>query len=300
MDDPTEHQRRWTSQKAQWPAEVAAVDALKAGLAASLDACQQVLGGFAEKLRSSRSFSEMYDAVERFAEFSRVLARIAHSAKYTCDWETAPIPEFNDHYINQYFLWPELKRSFWLEGPVITALAMKRGGRYLELCCGSGFNSDLFYSAMAGELVAVDFDPRAIELARRYHARDNVRYEVLDIRAELPAGPFDGIIWDAAIEHFTAAEIAGIVGQIFARLAPGALLSGYTVSETDSGRQHPDHEHEFRDMADLGAHLKPPFRHVRVFESVHTTIAPARRNLMFFAGNDTLPFDAAWPHGQRL
>jgi hypothetical protein len=53
-------------------------------------------------------------------------------------------------------------------------------------------------------------------------------------------------------------------------------------------------------MSDLGACLKPYFKNVLVFESIHTTIAPMRHNLFFFAGDGVLPFDADWPHSRRV
>ena len=292
-----EHQRRWVAQKR--PSDPALVAQMKAGLQSSIATGAKVLEDLARRLAAGESFAEFYDAVDRCTEATRALVRVAYGAKRFCDWNVEPVPEFNDHYINHYFLWPDYKRSFWLEGAVFVALAMKRGGRYLELCCGSGYYADLFYAAIAREIVAVDFDPRAIELAHRNHPRDNVRYQVVDIRRELPPGPFDGVIWDAAIEHFSLAEIDAIMPEIKRRLVPGGLLSGYTVAESGEGMQHPDHEQEFKGMDDLAARLKPHFKNVLVFESIHTTIAPARHNLFFFAGDGVLPFDATWPHSRR-
>jgi SAM-dependent methyltransferase len=299
MTMPYEHQARWLADKAKSPAARARAEALKASLRSSLAACQQTLAKLMEMLDTTDDFPGFYMVVDRLAEFTRILARVAHGARFTCDWEIEPLPEFTDHYINQYYLWPEGKRAFWLEGAVMSALAMKRGGRYLELCCGGGFYADMFYASLAAEIVAVDFDPRAIEMARRHHARDNVRYEIADIREGLPAGTFDGVIWDGAIEHFSTLEIDVIVKEIVRRLVPGGLLSGYTVAASRQGLQHPDHEQEFEDMDDLVARLKPYFKNVLVFESIHPTITPARHNLFFFASDGVLPFDPAWPHCRR-
>jgi SAM-dependent methyltransferase len=300
MDTADEHQRRWIERKAPTAADLETVKLLKMNLQSTIHAAVQVFVDVSKRMTSSEKFAEFYADVDRIAEIARSLARLAHSAKAFCDWNVAPVPEFTDHFVNQYFLWPEFKRTFWLEGAVFCALAMKRGGRYLELCCGGGFFSDMFYASIARELVAIDFDPRAIELARRHHARDNVRYEIVDIREGLPEGPFDGVIWDGAIEHFSTDEIAVVMAEIKRKLVPGGFLSGYTIAESGDGMQHPDHEQEFRGMSDLGARLKPYFKNVLVFESIHATIAPMRHNLLFFAGDDTLPFDADWPNCLRL
>jgi len=300
MDSPGERQRRWIAQKQPAAHHQEAVRQVSATLISSLGSTLQTLGELAPKLAASDDFAGFYTAVDRLAELSRSFSRVAHYAKTFCDWTVPPTPEFTDHFINQYFLWPELKRTFWLEGAVMCSLAMKRGGRYLELCCGGGFYSDMFYASIARELVAVDFDPRAIELARRHHGRDNIRYEIVDIRKALPDGPFDGVIWDGAIEHFSSAEIAAVMAEIKRQLVPNGVLSGYTIAESGEGLQHPDHEQEFKGMDDLATRLKPYFRNVLVFESLHQTIQPPRHNLFFYASDGTLPFDADWPHARRF
>jgi hypothetical protein len=43
-------------------------------------------------------------------------------------------------------------------------------------------DTDYFYSPFASKIIAVDFDPRAIEMALRLHQRPNIKYEVMDIR----------------------------------------------------------------------------------------------------------------------
>jgi SAM-dependent methyltransferase len=122
-----------------------------------------------------------------------------------------------------------------------------------------------------------------------------VAYETADIRTSLPAGPFDNVIWDAAIEHFSEEEIRGLVAGIRERLRPDGVLSGYTVLE-EAGKQHPDHEYEFRTKADLARFLTPHFANVLVFETAY----PTRRNLYFFASDAALPFDPSWPDSLRI
>lgn len=150
----------------------------------------------------ANDFHALYAAVDALAAASRDLAQISHLAKFTCDWMMPPAPEFNDQFINQFYLMPEYQRAFWLEGAVFCGLGIQPGNRILELCCGMGWYTDYFYSPFASEIVAVDFDPRAIEMAQRFHQRPNIRYDVVDIRESLPSGPFATVIWDAAIEHF--------------------------------------------------------------------------------------------------
>ncbi|MFX5854734.1 class I SAM-dependent methyltransferase, partial [Acinetobacter baumannii] len=82
------------------------------------------------------------------------------------------------------------------------------------LCCGDGFNAHYFYRARASSMICVDFDPKAIAYARKHFRSDNIRYELADIRTQMPDGAFDNIVWDAAIEHFTQEEIASVMVNI--------------------------------------------------------------------------------------
>src|SRR5579859_4376407 len=223
-------------------------------------------------VRNGEDFVSFYNGIEKLAVASRHLTYAAQYFKTVCDWQIPPVPEFNDHFNNLFYLMPRLRRTFWLEGAVFCGLGIKPGGRILELCSGSGFYTDLFYSPFASEIVAVDFDPRAIEFAKEFHSRPNIRYEVLDIRKELPAGPFDTVIWDTAIEHFTADEVGKILDHVRSISVEDVPLLGYTVAEPETAPEHPDHEQHFRGIGDLAALLKKSFKNVRVFERTHPTL----------------------------
>ena len=236
----------------------------------------------------------------RRAGFLPVLKRInaglrsvtarAHKLQFNLEWKVAPVPEWFDHFLDQHFAWRATGNPLSWERGIFSLLAMKQGCRLLELCCGGGFVTRHFYACRAGEIVAVDFDPAAIAHARRFNAAPNIRFDVADIRQGLPDGPFDNVVWDAAIEHFTEAEIAEILAGVKARLSPGGTLSGYTIREAAAGKSHPDHEYEFKSKQDL-ARFFAPFRHVMVFETVY----PTRHNLYFFASDAALPFGEGWP-----
>lgn len=262
------------------------------GLRAARDARRDVL--------FANDFHALYAAIDALAAASRDLAKISHLAKFTCDWMLPPAPEFNDQFINQFYLMPEYQRTFWLEGAVFCGLGIQPGNRILELCCGMGWYTDYFYSPFASEIVAVDFDPRAIEMARRFHQRPNIRYEVVDIRESLPSGPFATVIWGAAIEHFTEKEIECIMLKMRSVMAPAARLVGYTLAESTDTPQLPTHETHFQGFAHLGDLLKRYFKNIRVFERSHPTQTPPRQNLFFYASDGVLPFDPEWEHGSRL
>jgi len=248
----------------------------------------------------AKDFAAFYAAVDALAVASRSLSHVSHWMKFVCDWTVAPLPEFNDQFINQFYLLPEFRRTYWLEGAVFCGLGIEPGQRILELCCGMGWYTNYFYSPFASEIVAVDFDPRAIELAKHLNQQANIKYQVMDIRDNFPMGPFATVIWDGAIEHFTKKEIDNIMRNIRAVMASGARLVGYTVGESEDDPQLPTHEMHFQGIAHLGRLLKEYFKNVRVFERLHPTISPPRHNLFFYASDDVLPFDQDWKPGLRL
>lgn len=235
--------------------------------------------------------------LETLARFEAMLAArwaaAAHRRLFLVQWRLPPQPEHFDHHIDLYFQWPAERNSLWLERGVLGGLALRTGGRLLELACGDGFNARHFYSLRCREVVACDFDPRAIATARRRNAAPNVEFVLADIRTAMPEGIFDHVVWDAAIEHFTPVETEAILRGIRRRLVPGGMLSGYTIVERSAGvKSLSHHEYEFKDKRDLLRFFTPHFANVTVFETIH----PGRHNLYFWASDATLPFAPGWPH----
>lgn len=232
---------------------------------------------------------------ETLAEWECALARrwvsAAHKRLFRAQWRMPPNPEWFDHSIDLFHQWPESNNSLWVERGAFGSLALK-GGHLLELACGDGFNAKHFYALRSKAIIACDFDPSAIRTARRKNPAPNVTYLLADIRTAMPEGQFENIVWDAAIEHFTPPEITAILANIKSRLAPGGILSGYTIVEKTTGvKQLSQHEYEFKDKADLKRFLTPHFANVKVFE----TIYPKRHNLYFWASDCVTPFDEKWP-----
>jgi SAM-dependent methyltransferase len=223
----------------------------------------------------------------------RKLVYLSHGLQHKLEWQGDTTPEWYDHYLDLYFSWQRKRQPFWVERGTFGLLCIEPGARVLELCCGDGFNTRNFYSHRAKSIKALDFDTTAISHARCYNSHNNIEYIQGDIRTQIPEGPFDNIVWDAAIEHFTEEETAKIMKTIKSRLTSTGIISGYTLVEKEDGEKHPhQHEYEFKSKEDLVRFFTPHFKNVKVFE----TIYPERHNLYFFASDSVLPFDKNWPH----
>src|SRR4051812_26964952 len=86
-----------------------------------------------------------------------------------------PGPEWFDHSIDLAHKWAATGDSYWVERGVFGNLALK-GGRVLDLACGDGFIPRYFYAVRSAEIVACDFEPDAIRMAKRKNAAVNITY----------------------------------------------------------------------------------------------------------------------------
>jgi SAM-dependent methyltransferase len=247
-------------------------------------------------LRLARLFGKKrtLSLLSNTAAASRRWASSVHRTKLLVEWGLDTPPEYFDHNIDLYHQWGQSRDPFWAERGIFNILAMQPGARVLELCCGTGFNARHFYSHRAESVIAVDFSPDAIAFAKKYESAPNLEYRVGDIRTEMPLGSFDNIFWDAAIEHFTEAEINAILAAIKARLAPNGIVSGYTLAETPGARKPGEtiyHEIIFEGKEDLRRFFEPHFENVTVL----ATQSLQRQNLHFWASDGNVPLSPPWP-----
>lgn len=239
------------------------------------------------------AYSLIVPGVRAFNAALRALTSMSHHLQYKVEGFLRPSAEWFDHEIDVQWQWSARQSSMFLERGVLNTLAMRPGGEVLELCCGDGFNTHRFYAGRAGRVLAVDHDEHALRHARRLHGRPNVRYASCDISRGLPEGPFDNVVWDSAIHHFSEAEVHTILGFIHARLRPDGVLSGYTIIEP--GADYAYARMTFTKPEELAELLERKFPYVGVLQ----TPDALRQNLYFFASNasESLPFGPGISHG---
>ncbi|HYM56175.1 MAG TPA: class I SAM-dependent methyltransferase [Solirubrobacteraceae bacterium] len=225
--------------------------------------------------------------LRRFNAGLRAVCAGSHHLQYKVEGFLRPSAEWFDHEIDVHWQWVARQRSMFLERGVLNTLAIRPGAEILEICCGDGFNAHRFYAGRGARVLAVDHNRAALRHARRFHARANLEYRRCDILQDIPEGPFDNVVWDAAIHHFTAPQVAVILSSVHRSLAPDGVLSGYTVIEPDDSYSYT--HLRFTDPQPLADLLAGEFAHVTVLE----TPDALRRNLHFFASDarEALPFE---------
>lgn len=104
----------------------------------------------------------------------------------------------------------------------IAALPCRRYLRVLELGCSTGLLTAQL-ADRADAVVAIDISQAAVDLARgRLVDRAHVRIEQGDIRAELPAGPFDLVLISEVAYYLARSEVEALAEGVGSRLAPAA------------------------------------------------------------------------------
>lgn len=179
-------------------------------------------------------------------------------------------PQYYDHQLNLYqWLYNPKEWAFTARG-VYSREKMFPGCKVLDLCCGDGSYSYLFFSDIAGAIDAVDVDQTAINHALRYYSfPTNISYHKLDILEEyFPSSGYDFVIWNAAICYFDIANIHKILQKIVAAGNPGMLLCGVTPVATG----YVDHKTEFNDSAELKELLLQYFTDVQIKQIDEITI----------------------------
>lgn len=227
----------------------------------------------------------------------RRVAALGYRLQYVYEWQLMPrAPEWFDHYIDLYWKWHTTRNPTSWERGIFSLLAMQQGCRVLDLCCGTGFFAYYFYSGRAASIVAMDYSSAAIAQAKQNFQAPNIEYRRGDIRTDLPDGPFDNAILNAALEYFTPQEADTLLAAIKHRLTPDGILSGNSIVARASGLAHLDQKQQFFSREDLAGLLKRHFAHVAILTTTHVDPSMDRTNLYFFASDGVLPLTQNWPY----
>lgn len=157
-----------------------------------------------------------------------------------------------------------------MERAFLTMSLITEGDLVLDLGCGDGIFSGLFYSTKARNVIAIDKDLTAIKHARKYYQKDNVSFERLDIhKLERIRKKFELIVMFAVIEHFTPEEGLKVLNKIGLLLKSGGTFFGSTpiFNKHKTGISNFEHQNEFTSETDLKIFLKKSFKSVNMFHS---------------------------------
>lgn len=181
------------------------------------------------------------------------------------DWrlQVTGRPQFFKHEVNLSRWRFEPSRWAFTARGVYAREAMFKGCTVLDLCCGDGSTSYLFFSDIAGRIDAVDNDDLALDYAKRFHLHPSIRYQKIDVLSDpLPTQKYDFVIWNAAICYFSEDDIKFILAKIAKAGKPGMVLCGMLPAASG----YVDHKTEFHSTDAVKTLLQGYFEDVRVHE----------------------------------
>ena len=180
---------------------------------------------------------------------------------------SSDVAEAYDRWSRQYDLDRNTTRD-------LDALVVRRapltlaGARVVELGCGTGKNSE-WLASQAREVVALDFSPGMLDVARRRVRAANVRFVEHDITRPWPVehGSADVVVGDLVLEHVR--DLAPVYREAVRVLRPGGQLF---LCELHPYRQLRGGQAHFVDLASDETVSVSAFRHT-VSEYVNGAIA---------------------------
>jgi len=165
----------------------------------------------------------------------------------------------------------------WMERGALGHHYIREGDRVLDLCCGDGMFTGLYYGKKASLVHGLDRDAGAIGLAQKLYSKNDVKFFQRDILHDsFPLPEYDAIVMFAAIEHFSAEECQALFAKIVQHLSPTGFFLGSTIKgHKDS---NPEHRLEFRSQHEVETVLRPHFERIEIWS---TTWYETRTDMYF-------------------
>lgn len=235
--------------------------------------------------------------IEGVAMLSRFFAGQIHRFLFFVEWRIPPYPDNVDHNIDMYYRWRKEGIAHWIERGVYNMLAIQLFEKpvVIELCCGDGFFSYYFYSNLAKQVIAVDYDKNVMKRNRWKYKKSNIVYSEMDISKGFDLtmklnGDVTNIIFDAAMEYFSFESMNQILSEAKELLKrKHGIFSGQLPAAKDSMSTRNTFLH-YENRKEVGLLLSKYFENVVVFETNYAD----RKNFYFYASDGIVPMSVGW------
>ena len=163
-----------------------------------------------------------------FRLISEKLISLSYKVDFFYEWSLAEkeVPNFFKHLINLYTWRDKPSNHMFTTAPSIARSFLKRGGRVLDICCGDGSTSYLFFSGVAAEVDAIDLNPVALKYARKTFAKENISFMKSDANEFLKTTKkqYNLVYFGSAFDYFSKLERHDLFKNIMLHLASDAFL----------------------------------------------------------------------------
>ena len=185
---------------------------------------------------------------------------------YGMSWDRFHLPYFEHEF--DYLRGPE--HWYWTERGVFGAKLISAGDKVLDIGCGDGTYSGLFYSLEAAQVDALDRDPTALAIAQTKHAKSNIQYFECDIlESPFPNQHYDVAFMFAVIEHLSVEGGHRLLQKIASVLtdSPRAAFLGSTPLAKTFSFSNYEHDNEFFSLDYLQQFVSVHFEEVNAWVS---------------------------------
>jgi chemotaxis methyl-accepting protein methylase len=151
-----------------------------------------------------------YNISKRYASFHTKLMHYN-------DWYfSSKEPSNYKHEINLYNWIYNPSRVEFVEGGMLGRMIIKKDNNVLDLCCGDGSYSYLFFSDIAKNIDAIDYDQKAIDYANKRYKKKNINFICDDLLTfDLKLKNYDVIIWRSGSAYFSKEDRKVLFDKIY-------------------------------------------------------------------------------------
>lgn len=109
----------------------------------------------------------------------------------------------------------------WLERGILASDCIQKDDRVLDLCCGDGSYSGIFFGTKARFVDAVDISAEAIRIAKKRWIQPNVSFYVADVvQDHFPSSLYDVVILNSALEYLSTEDAHKLLNKVKQALSP--------------------------------------------------------------------------------
>jgi 2-polyprenyl-3-methyl-5-hydroxy-6-metoxy-1,4-benzoquinol methylase len=161
-----------------------------------------------------------------------------------------------------------IRNYHWLERVFFVLPKISVGDNILDVGCGDGMYSGVFYSEKAKSVLSIDANQDAINTANNRYKADNVKFLKKNIlKWEIPENKYDIVIMFSVIEHLTASDGHRVLLKIKRSLKKDGIFYGSTPIVKKLGVSNWEHKNEFTSLKELRVFLEKVFTSVKINDS---------------------------------